>query len=249
MVVFSTISALVTSTAGITRAIASASAYVSFGENFLTSRSGWSCTGTGPSFCSTSGVIITLLEPSRRSCSRISCSAPLPMASIAMTDATPKRMPNDVRPARSLLCPTASAAVRALNATCVAISRACSMRSAIRPRRRRQRHTLGGVTRRRCDRLQPGNELYFQSCFIRRRHEQHLVTLLETALDDDLVVIHHARLDLLLDDVAAAALVDERKATIVRDRLERHRENVINRRSLDGIRGGHAWPQRRIGLR
>jgi len=36
------------------------------------------------------------------------------MASMAMTDATPKRMPSDVSAARSLLCATASAAVRPL---------------------------------------------------------------------------------------------------------------------------------------
>ena len=63
---------------------------------------------TSPSFCSTIGVITTLFEPSSRICARISCSAPLPMASIAITDATPNRMPSDVSAARSLLCPTAS---------------------------------------------------------------------------------------------------------------------------------------------
>ena len=59
---------------------------------------------TLPSFCSTIGVMTMLFAPSIFICSRISCSAPLPIASIAMTDATPNRMPSDVRPARSLLC-------------------------------------------------------------------------------------------------------------------------------------------------
>ena len=73
---------------------------------------------TLPSFCSTIGVMTMLFAPSSFICSRISCSAPLPMASIAITDATPKRMPSDVSPARSLLWATASAAVPALNARC-----------------------------------------------------------------------------------------------------------------------------------
>src|SRR3954469_24609315 len=65
-----------------------------------------------------------LFDPSTFICSRISCSAPLPMASIAITDATPKRMPSDVRLARSLLCTTASAAMPPLKRMCVASARA-----------------------------------------------------------------------------------------------------------------------------
>src|SRR5205823_6262353 len=42
---------------------------------------------------------------------------------IAITDATPKRMPSDVRLARSLLCATASAAVLPLNSRCATIRR------------------------------------------------------------------------------------------------------------------------------
>ena len=79
---------------------------------------------TLPSFCSTIGVMTMLFAPSSFICSRISCSAPLPMASIAITDATPNRMPSDVRPARSLLCATASAAVPPLNRTCANMARA-----------------------------------------------------------------------------------------------------------------------------
>jgi hypothetical protein len=116
MSVLRTTSALVVSTSGRTRAIASASRTVSPGEYRLGSFAPSSFASS--SFCFTIGVMTMLLEPNRRICSRISCSAPFPIASIAMTDATPKRMPSDVSPARSLLCPTASIAVRMLKAAC-----------------------------------------------------------------------------------------------------------------------------------
>ena len=117
IVEFRTISPLVVSTSGTTWRIASASAYVSPGENFLICFSSFSSSFAGPSFCSMMGVMMMLFEPRSFICSRISCSAPLPIASIAITEATPKRMPSDVRPARSLLWATASMAVRMLNRT------------------------------------------------------------------------------------------------------------------------------------
>ena len=48
----------------------------------------------------------------------ISNSAPRPMASMAITEATPNRIPSEVSPARTLLWPTASNAVRRLKTTC-----------------------------------------------------------------------------------------------------------------------------------
>src|SRR5947209_4751726 len=189
-------------------AMLAASRYVRPGVNRL--ESFLSSLSTFPSFCWMIGVTTMLLAPRRRICSRISCSAPLPMASMAMTEATPKRMPNEVRPARSLLWPTASAAVRALKATCAAVSRARSARPGIRGGRRK-RHTLRRVATRldRRHRLQARNQLDFQTCLIGRWDEQQLVALLETPTHHDLVVVHRARLDLLLHDVAAVTLVDE----------------------------------------
>src|SRR4051794_28640447 len=65
-----------------------------------------------------------LFAPRSFICARISCSAPLPIASMAITDATPNRMPSEVRLARSLLCTTASAAIPELKTTCARIARA-----------------------------------------------------------------------------------------------------------------------------
>src|SRR2546430_2875566 len=223
-VVFSTISALVTSTAGITRAIACASAYVRPGENFFASLVG--SASAGPTFCSTRGVITTLLEPSRRSCARISCSAPLPMASMAMTDATPNRMPSDVREARSLLRPTASTAVWSVNVT----------RAASGPRTRTS--VLVGQA----------HELELRAVGGGTRREQHALALREAALDDHLVVVHRAGGDLLLDHTATRLLEHERDSAVRAESLERHVEHRVDLERLDRVPRRHAGAQRRIGL-
>jgi hypothetical protein len=100
-------------TLGTTPTIALASRSVRPGENFFGSFVPSSFAFS--SFCSTSGVTTTLFEPRSFICSRISASAPLPMASMAITEATPNRMPSEVRAARSVLWPTASRAVLTLN--------------------------------------------------------------------------------------------------------------------------------------
>src|SRR2546429_5917564 len=128
------------------------------------------CSWTVPSFCSTRGVITTLLEPSRRSCARISCSAPLPMASMAMTDATPNRMPSEVSEARSLLRPTASTAVWSVNVT----------RAASGPRTRTS--VLVGQA----------HELELGAVGGGRPREQHAPPPREAAPHDHLVVVHRA---------------------------------------------------------
>src|SRR5438093_83162 len=249
IVVFRTISAQAASTPGITRAIASASAYVSPGANCFTSFSDRS--SIGPSLCSTSGVIIRLLEPSRRSCSRISRSAPLPMASMAMTEATPNRIPSEVRKARSLLCRSASTAVRN-----VELARGpSSTRSRARvARSRRTTSILVGrlpsrVAGRGCHTRAGGRQPREREALgVRGRRQQHPIVRTEAADDDHLVVVHRARDDLLLDDPSARLLVHERQPAFAAERLEGHEQRVGDLERLDRVAGSHAGAQRRVRL-
>ena len=98
-----TTSLLVPMTSGTRRRIASASRYLRPGVNRFASFLAVGSLSTLPSFCSTIGVMTMLLAPSSFISSRIACSAPLPMASIAITDATPNRMPSEVKPGAQLI--------------------------------------------------------------------------------------------------------------------------------------------------
>src|SRR3989442_2095782 len=155
-----------------------------------------------------------LLEPSSRSCSRISRSAPLPMASMAMTEATPNRMPSEVRKARSLLCCSAATAVRNGKFAWGPSSARSRARVA---RSRRTALVLGGrllagvAPRGRHARLRHRQPREREALVVRGRRQQHPIAHLEAAHDDHLVVVHRSRADLLLDD-APRQLVHERHA-------------------------------------
>src|SRR5687767_4905558 len=150
------------------------------------------------------------------------------MASIAITDATPKRMPSEVSDARSRLWPTASSAVRKLN-----VARATNARH-----RARGPSLLGGATglhrhgnsrwciaRLRRGDLAPGETHAGDRRGVRRRHEQDLVALREPVGDVDMGVVQRAGRDLLLHDAAAIALEDVRDVVFGAHRLERDRKD------------------------
>src|SRR5690349_12022145 len=219
--------------------MARASRYVRPGVYFRCCFFPSSLSATFPSFCSTIGVMTMLFAPRSFIWSRISFSAPLPMASIAITDATPNRMPSDVRPARSLLCATASAAVRALNARwatsarkrdCPSVgegdiaSRSALLRlTGLGGRHRHRLRGVGAAGGRRCV-LDAREERRLDPGLVVRRREQHLLALRQPLLHDDLVVVHLPGDDLLLHQPVSVALVDEGEPAVVRHRFERHGE-------------------------
>src|SRR5438093_6555894 len=128
------------------------------------------------------------------------------MASMAMTEATPNRMPSEVRKARSLLCRSASTAVRN-----VELARGPSSAWS-RARVARSRRTasilvgrlLSGVAGRgghaRAGGRQPRER---EALGVRGRRQQHPIVRAEAAHDDHLVVVHRARYDYLLEDTYA----------------------------------------------
>src|ERR1035437_5168626 len=264
--VLSTTSELAASTSGTASRIAMTSRSVTPGQNFFGFLSPSSFAFS--SFCSTIGVIITLFEPSSFICARISDSAPFPIASIAITEATPKRMPSEVSDARSLLWPTASTAVRMENVTCAVNaprssarrSRSnftsalleCGRRGFGRRRRlhgNRLRGRLRVITGLRLRHVSRTGELFdFELVFVRWRREQHAIADAEPALDHDVVVVHGAKFDFLLHDARAALLVHVRNTGLARDRLERYGEHVLDRERLDVVGRGHARAKRRVRL-
>src|SRR2546430_2242561 len=137
------------------------------------------------------------------------------MASMAMTEATPNRMPSEVRKARSLLCCSASTAVRNVK---IAWGPS-SARSRARVARSRRTGSildgrlLTGVAGRGrhagAGRPQPHDG---EASLAGGRGQQHPIVHAEAADDDHLVVVHRPRANFLLDDAPARLLVHERHA-------------------------------------